>query len=153
MVGMSGQSDLSPPPQEFQKNTPNPVIALVTEWENYKGKKVKADQVNYGGTMRLGAQSCNLNQKSLAFKMYNKKTIIERHRHRYEVNKNYINKFEGSDLIFTGISKKDNLMEIAEIKNHPWYLGCQFHPEFTSSPIKGHPLFNGFIKASITNKD
>ena len=102
--------------------------------------------------MRLGAQSCNLNQNSLAFKMYNKKTITERHRHRYEVNKNYIDKFEKSDLVFTGISKKDNLMEIIEIRNHPWYLGCQFHPEFTSSPIKGHPLFNGFIKASIENK-
>ena len=137
---------------EFHKNTPNPVIALVTEWENYKGKKVKADQVNYGGTMRLGAQTCNLTQNSLAFRMYNKKTITERHRHRYEVNKNYINKFKGSELIFTGISKKDNLMEIVEIKNHPWYLGCQFHPEFTSSPVKGHPLFNGFIKASINNK-
>jgi len=137
---------------EFQKNTPNPVIALVSEWEDHKGGKIKADKVNYGGTMRLGAQSCNLNQNSLAFKMYNKKTITERHRHRYEVNKNYINKFEKSDLVFTGISKKDNLMEIIEIRNHPWYLGCQFHPEFTSSPIKGHPLFNGFIKASIENK-
>ena len=137
---------------EFQKNTPNPVIALVSEWEDHKGGKIKADKVNYGGTMRLGAQSCNLNQNSLAFKMYNKKTITERHRHRYEVNKNYIDKFEKSDLVFTGISKKDNLMEIIEIRNHPWYLGCQFHPEFTSSPIKGHPLFNGFIKASIENK-
>ena len=137
---------------EFHKNTPNPVIALVTEWKNYKGKKVLADQENYGGTMRLGAQTCNLSNKSLAYKMYNKKTIIERHRHRYEVNKNYIEKFKGSELVFTGISKKDNLMEILEIKNHPWYLGCQFHPEFTSSPVKGHPLFNGFIKASINNK-
>ena len=137
---------------EFHKNTPNPVIALVTEWKNYKGKKILADQVNYGGTMRLGAQTCNLSHKSLAYKMYNKKTIIERHRHRYEVNKNYVEKFKGSELVFTGISKKDNLMEIAEIKNHPWYLGCQFHPEFTSSPVKGHPLFNGFIKASINNK-
>ena len=111
-----------------------------------KGKKITADKSNYGGTMRLGAQSCILSKDSLAYKMYSKASITERHRHRYEVNKNYIQVFDNTDLIFTGKSKKDNLMEIVEIKNHPWYLGCQFHPEFTSSPIKGHPLFNGFIK-------
>ena len=131
---------------EFNAKTKNPVIALVEEWDDYKGKKITADQSNYGGTMRLGAQSCILAKNSLAYKMYSKASITERHRHRYEVNKNYIQIFDNTDLIFTGKSKKDNLMEIVEIKNHPWYLGCQFHPEFTSSPIKGHPLFNGFIK-------
>ncbi len=131
---------------EFNAKTKNPVIALVEEWDDYKGKKITADKSNYGGTMRLGAQSCILSKDSLAYKMYSKASITERHRHRYEVNKNYIQVFDNTDLIFTGKSKKDNLMEIVEIKNHPWYLGCQFHPEFTSSPIKGHPLFNGFIK-------
>jgi CTP synthase len=80
--------------------------------------------------------------------MYNKNTIRERHRHRYEVNKNLLHFFEKTNLVFSGKSKKGDLMEMLEIKSHPWYLGCQFHPEFTSSPINGHPLFNGFIAAS-----
>tara|TARA_B100001123_G_C15308720_1_gene1023578 strand:- start:72 stop:1688 length:1617 start_codon:yes stop_codon:yes gene_type:complete len=133
---------------EFEKNTKSPVIALVTEWDDFKSGQKKADRKNLGGTMRLGAQSCNLQKNSIAYKLYNKKTIIERHRHRYEVNKNFIHIFNDTDLVFTGTSKKDNLKEILEINNHPWYLGCQFHPEFTSSPIDGHPLFNGFVKAS-----
>jgi CTP synthase len=84
--------------------------------------------------------------------MYKKLTIKERHRHRYEVNSNFINYFNNSGLVFSGISKKGSLMEIIELKNHPWYLACQFHPEFTSSPIEGHPLFNGFISASLKRK-
>ena len=84
--------------------------------------------------------------------MYKKSFISERHRHRYEVNANLLNCFLETDFIFSGKSKKGNLMEIIEIKNHPWYLGCQFHPEFTSSPINGHPLFNGFVNAASKRK-
>ena len=84
--------------------------------------------------------------------MYKKINIAERHRHRYEVNGNLVSHFDKSNLVFSGISKKGNLMEIIELNNHPWYVGCQFHPEFTSSPIKGHPLFNGFINAASKRK-
>ena len=133
---------------EFNSKTKNPVIALVDEWDDLKGKKIIVDKENYGGTMRLGSQECYINKNTLAHNMYNKNTIRERHRHRYEVNKNLLHFFEKTNLVFSGKSKKGDLMEMLEIKNHPWYLGCQFHPEFTSSPINGHPLFNGFIAAS-----
>ena len=133
---------------EFNSKTKNPVIALVDEWDDLKGKKIIVDKENYGGTMRLGSQECYINKNTLAHNMYNKNTIRERHRHRYEVNKNLLHFFEKTNLVFSGKSKKGDLMEMLEIKSHPWYLGCQFHPEFTSSPINGHPLFNGFIAAS-----
>ena len=137
---------------EFNSKTKNPVIALVDEWDDLKGKKVIADKENYGGTMRLGSQECFINKNTLAYNMYKKNTVKERHRHRYEVNKNLIHFFEKTNLMFSGKSKKGDLMEMLEIKNHPWYLGCQFHPEFTSSPINGHPLFNGFIAASTKRR-
>ena len=137
---------------EFNSKTKNPVIALVDEWDDLKGKKVIADKENYGGTMRLGSQECSINKDTLAHNMYNKNAIKERHRHRYEVNKNLVHFFEKTNLVFSGKSKKGDLMEMLEIKNHPWYLGCQFHPEFTSSPINGHPLFNGFIAASTKRR-
>ena len=137
---------------EFNSKTKNPVIALVDEWDDLKGKKVIADKENYGGTMRLGSQECSINKNTLAYNMYKKNTVKERHRHRYEVNKNLIHFFEKTNLMFSGKSKKGDLMEMLEIKNHPWYLGCQFHPEFTSSPINGHPLFNGFIAASAKRR-
>ena len=137
---------------EFDIKTNNPVIALVDEWRDSKGKKIIVDKSNYGGTMRLGAQKCSINKNTLAYKMYRKASIDERHRHRYEVNSNFVKFFKDSDLIFSGKSAREGLMEIIEIKNHPWYLGCQFHPEFTSSPLRGHPLFNGFIKASFRGK-
>ena len=133
---------------EFDMRTSNPVIALVEEWKDSSGKKIIADKDNYGGTMRLGSQQCSIIKNSLAHRMYKKIRIDERHRHRYEVNSNVLEYFESSDLIFSGKSTKEGLMEIIELKNHPWYLGCQFHPEFTSSPLTGHPLFNGFIAAS-----
>ena len=133
---------------EFNSKTKNPVIALVDEWDDLKGKKIIVDKENYGGTMRLGSQECSINKNTLAHNMYNKNTVKERHRHRYEVNKNLLHFFEKTNLVFSGKSKKGDLMEMLEIKSHPWYLGCQFHPEFTSSPINGHPLFNGFIAAS-----
>ncbi len=137
---------------EFNSKTKKPVIALVDEWDDLKGKKVIADKENYGGTMRLGSQECFINKNTLAYNMYNENSVRERHRHRYEVNKNLLHIFEKTNLVFSGKSKKGDLMEMLEIKNHPWYLGCQFHPEFTSSPINGHPLFNGFIAASAKKR-
>jgi CTP synthase len=137
---------------EFNSKTKKPVIALVDEWDDLKGKKIIADKENYGGTMRLGSQECFINKNTLAYNMYNENSVRERHRHRYEVNKNLLHVFEKTNLIFSGKSKKGDLMEMLEIKNHPWYLGCQFHPEFTSSPINGHPLFNGFIAASAKKR-
>jgi CTP synthase len=137
---------------EFNSKTKKPVIALVDEWDDLKGKKIIADKENYGGTMRLGSQECFINKNTLAYNMYNENSVRERHRHRYEVNKNLLHVFEKTNLVFSGKSKKGDLMEMLEIKNHPWYLGCQFHPEFTSSPINGHPLFNGFIAASAKKR-
>ena len=137
---------------EFNSNTKHPVIALVEEWKDSLGNKIISDKKNMGGTMRLGAQDCTLLKGSLAHKSYKKIAINERHRHRYEVNNALLKLFDNSGLIFSGESKKGNLMEIVELKDHPWYLACQFHPEFTSSPISGHPLFNGFIAASIKKR-
>ena len=137
---------------EFNINTNNPVVALVEEWKDRSGNKIIADKNNLGGTMRLGSQECLIKKNSLVYKMYKKLNIAERHRHRYEVNGNLVSCFSKSNLVFSGISKKGNLMEIIELNNHPWYVGCQFHPEFTSSPIEGHPLFNGFINAASERK-
>ena len=137
---------------EFDLNTPHPVISLVSEWEDYKKGKLKGNIDQLGGTMRLGAQKCKLVKSSLAHTLYKKNVITERHRHRYEVNNSYINKFNNTDLLFSGYSGNKDLMEILELKNHPWYLASQFHPEFTSSPLKGHPLFNSFIKTAYDTK-
>ena len=137
---------------EFDLNTPHPVISLVSEWEDYKKGKLKGNIDQLGGTMRLGAQKCKLVKASLAHTLYKKNVITERHRHRYEVNNSYINKFNNTDLLFSGYSGNKDLMEILELKNHPWYLASQFHPEFTSSPMKGHPLFNSFIKTAYDTK-
>ena len=137
---------------EFDMNTPYPVISLVSEWEDFLKGNMKGTTKNLGGTMRLGAQECSLITPSLAYKLYKKKTITERHRHRYEVNNKYISDFSDSDLLFSGFSGDYNLVEILELKNHPWYLASQFHPEFTSSPMNGHPLFNNFIKTSYETK-
>tara|TARA_B100000035_G_scaffold315424_1_gene336030 strand:+ start:6329 stop:7945 length:1617 start_codon:yes stop_codon:yes gene_type:complete len=137
---------------EFDINTPHPVISLVTEWEDHIKGKLKGNIRQMGGTMRLGAQKCKLVKASLAHTLYKKNIITERHRHRYEVNNSYINKFIDTDLLFSGYSGNRELMEILELKNHPWYLASQFHPEFTSSPMKGHPLFNSFIKTAYDTK-
>mgnify|MGYP001311636693 FL=1 len=137
---------------EFDINTPHPVISLVSEWDDYKKGRLKGNIEQMGGTMRLGAQKCKLMKSSLAYSLYKKNVITERHRHRYEVNANYVNKFKGTDLLFSGYSGNRDLMEILELKNHPWYLASQFHPEFTSSPMKGHPLFNSFIKTAYDTK-
>ena len=135
---------------EFDKNGLS-VIGLINEWTK-DGKKIKGTETNLGGTMRLGSYDAKLKENSLIKKIYKSKLIKERHRHRYEVNGNLVGDFEKNGLAFSGKSKKGNLMEMIELKNHAWYVGCQFHPEFTSSPIKGHPLFNGFVNAASKRK-
>lgn len=133
---------------EFNAKTDYPVVALVTEWINEDGAKIERnEQSDVGGTMRLGGQSCHLQPNSLVAKMYGKKDIVERHRHRYEVNNNLLPELEKTGLLVSGRSK-DNLVEIVELPDHPWFVGVQFHPEFTSTPRDGHPLFTGFIKAA-----
>ena len=130
-------------------NTKNPVIGLMTEWEKNDKKFLRDSNSEYGGTMRLGSYPAILNKKSLSYKIYKTKKINERHRHRYEVNINYKEKLEQIGLNFAGISPDGLLPEIVEIKNHPWFVGVQFHPELKSRPFDPHPLFSSFIKASI----
>ncbi len=101
-----------------------------------------------GGTMRLGAYPCKVKDDTIAYRAYKMNNISERHRHRYEVNNKYRKKLEKSGLIFSGLSPDDNLVEMIEIKEHPWFLGCQFHPEFKSTPLSPHPLFVDFIKSA-----
>jgi CTP synthase len=135
---------------EFDQNTQNPVIGLITEWQASDGAlETRSADSDMGGTMRLGAQACNLVPDSLAAKVYNSASIKERHRHRYEFNNNYLDSLQNSGLKISGKSVDDKLVEIVEIENHPWFLGCQFHPEFTSTPRYGHPLFTSYIKAAI----
>ncbi len=133
---------------EFERETPHPVIALITEWQTESGEvEIRDEDSDLGGTMRLGAQQVNLVEGSLAAKSYGAKTIEERHRHRFEFNNNYREKLEAAGVRFSGLSV-DNLVEMIEIPSHPWFLASQFHPEFTSNPRDGHPLFKGFINAA-----
>ena len=135
---------------EFDPDTPHPVIALITEWQNHDGKVERRDSQSYlGGTMRLGAQPCNVKRGSLAHKIYGKDTVAERHRHRYEVNNHYVARLEAAGLTISAKTKAEDLTEIAELADHPWFVGVQFHPEFTSTPREGHPLFKAFIKAAL----
>ncbi len=140
---------------EFNPGTKSSVIYLMREWFDEKTQSIQKRDVDSekGGTMRLGAYPCKLVKKdSLAFKAYQVGKISERHRHRYEFNNEYKETLEQSGLIFTGLSPKEDLVEIIEIKDHPWFLGCQFHPEFKSRPMQPHPLFREFIKASLDKK-
>ena len=131
---------------ELKKNC-FPVVGLIDEW--YKnGKIIKGTSVNLGGTMRLGLYEAKLKHNSLIKKIYKSNTIKERHRHRYEVNNNLKSQFEKKGMIFSGISPDNKLPEIIELKNHPWFIGVQFHPEFKSRPLSPHPLFSSFIKAA-----
>jgi len=132
---------------EFNKETPHPVIALITEWQDHTGDTIeRSEQSNMGGTMRLGAQAVTLQEGSLAARSYGNTNIEERHRHRYEVNNNYRDRLSDAGLIFSGLSV-DDLVEMVEISDHPYFLASQFHPEFTSNPRDGHPLFKSFISA------
>ncbi|MDO8953423.1 MAG: CTP synthase [Gammaproteobacteria bacterium] len=138
---------------EFDIDTAYPVVAMITEWKDASGKVEKRNaQSDMGGTMRLGGQTCVLTPGSLASKLYAKESIIERHRHRYEVNNHYIAAIEAAGMKVAGRSEDGKLVEMIELPDHPWFVACQFHPEFTSSPRHGHPLFTGFIKAALKMK-
>ena len=128
-----------------------PIIGLITEWSRY-GKLIKGTDKDLGGTMRLGLYEAKLKENSLIRKIYKSKFIHERHRHRYEVNISYKNQFEKNGLIFSGLSPDNKLPEIIELKNHPWFIAVQFHPEFKSRPLAPHPLFSSFIKAAKNHK-
>ncbi|MBF97035.1 MAG: CTP synthetase [Pelagibacterales bacterium] len=137
---------------EFNKNKSKNVIGLLTEWFK-DGKSQKRDKnFDYGGTMRLGTYSCKIKKKSMAYKIYLKNVVRERHRHRYEMNIKYERAFQEVGLEISGKSPDGKLPEIIELKNHPWFLGVQFHPELLSRPLNPHPIFNSFIKACIKNK-
>jgi CTP synthase len=143
---------------EFSKTTTHPVIALITEWQDEGGLIEKRDaDSDLGGTMRLGGQTCQLLENSLARSAYGAESIIERHRHRYEFNNHYLQQLTDAGLVIGGKSNDGNLMEMVELPKegpqaHPWFLGCQFHPEFTSTPRKGHPLFTDYIKAALAHQ-
>ncbi|MCB1877577.1 MAG: CTP synthase, partial [Chromatiales bacterium] len=139
---------------EFNPNTPHPVIALITEWQAEDGTvERRSAQSDLGGSMRLGGQRCRLEPGSLAHRMYGKDEIVERHRHRYEFNNRYLEQLQAAGLRISGRSVDGKLVEIVEIEDHPWFLGCQFHPEFTSRPREGHPLFSSFIRAARACKE
>jgi CTP synthase len=135
---------------EFQKDTEHPVIGLITEWHDEDGCIEKRNEdTDLGGTMRLGGQTCLLKGGTLAHDVYGADRIIERHRHRYEFNNNYRKLLEEAGMVFGGVSSDESLVEMVEIPAHPWFLAGQFHPEFTSTPRDGHPLFTGFVQAAI----
>jgi len=135
---------------EFDPETPHPVVALITEWQDRDGRVERRDaSSDLGGTMRLGGQECELKAGSLARKIYGADRIVERHRHRYEVNNHYLPRLQEAGLSVSGRSLAGELCEMVEIPGHPWFIGCQFHPEFTSTPRGGHPLFTSFIEAAL----
>jgi CTP synthase len=137
---------------EFNPDTPFPVIGLITEWRTREGRiETRNKNSDIGGSMRLGGQECILKRNALAWKIYQAEEIIERHRHRYEVNGEFLPKLEQAGLSISGLSKEEGLCEMIELpeNEHPWFLGCQFHPEFTSTPKASHPLFKSFITAAI----
>jgi CTP synthase len=136
---------------EIDATTPHPVIGLITEWLDDDGNlERRSDSDDLGGSMRLGEQVCVLNQGSHAQRLYKTHTVRERHRHRYEVNNRYVAELESKGLVVSGRSEDGELVEMLELVDHPWFVACQFHPEFTSSPRDGHPLFSGFIEAANT---
>ncbi len=135
---------------EVQERPPHPVVGMITEWMEADGRvEQRSADSDLGGTMRLGEQPCVLNQGTLAERVYGQPVVYERHRHRYEVNNNYVDALEKEGLVVAGRSEDGELVEMIELQDHPWFLASQFHPEFTSSPRKGHPLFTGFIRAGL----
>lgn len=134
---------------ELNPLTPHPVVALITEWTDEEGNKFERNEdADLGGTMRLGGQNCVLTADSKIRAAYGSELIRERHRHRYEVNDGYVTKLEQGGLVISGRSEDGNLVETVEIADHPWFVACQFHPEFTSTPRNGHPLFAAFVNAA-----
>jgi CTP synthase len=145
VVGLSGAHST-----EFEPATPHPVIALITEWQDRDGRVERRDADSaLGGTMRLGGQECLLKPGSEVRQIYGVDHIMERHRHRYEVNNHYLPRLEAAGMRMSGVSTNEQLCEMIELPGHPWFVGCQFHPEFTSTPRTGHPLFNAFIQAAL----
>jgi CTP synthase len=133
---------------EFDRATHHPVIALITEWQDLaRGQQVRDEKSDLGGTMRLGAQEAFLKPGSLARSLYGKESVFERHRHRYEFNNNYLEELTAAGMSFSGFSA-DGLVEFIELASHPFFVASQFHPEFTSTPRDGHPLFSGFVRAA-----
>ena len=148
IAGMSNANS-----SEFDADTPYPVIALITEWTNEDGSVEQRDEESdLGGTMRLGGQKCHLKEGSKAHDIYAQQTIVERHRHRYEFNNSLRSQLLEAGLVIGGVSD-DDLVEMIEIDDHPWFIGVQFHPEFTSSPRDGHPLFSSYIEAACKHRD
>ncbi len=138
---------------EFDATCPDPVVAMINEWQDASGKLEKRTlESNLGGTMRLGAQTCILDQNTLTYQAYQAFEIIERHRHRYEVNNFYLKDFEKAGLVIAGRSQDGKLVEVVELKAHPYFVGCQFHPEFSSNPRTGQALFIAFVKAALQKK-
>ncbi len=139
---------------EFERETEHPVIALITEWMEQDGTIEQRDEgTDLGGTMRLGGQQCQLQEGSRVRELYGQDVITERHRHRYELNNRYKTQLEEAGMNFTGLSMDGQLVEIIELADHPWFVACQFHPEFTSTPRDGHPLFSGFVAAASRYRD
>jgi len=138
---------------EFNAAAPEPVIALITEWQTESGNtESRSEETDLGGTMRLGGQRCQLQEGSKIRDLYASESVVERHRHRYEFNNNYLETLQQAGLSFSGKSVDDSLVEVVELEDHPWFIGCQFHPEYTSTPRDSHPLFIGFIQAALDHQ-
>lgn len=139
---------------EFDPGSPHPVIALLTEWVEGNGQvQRREDGGDLGGTMRLGGQEAVLAEGTRAYEAYGKPVIEERHRHRYEFNNRYLERLREAGLVISATTAEGGLVEMVELSNHPWYVGCQFHPEFTSTARDGHPLFEAFVHAAIRHRD
>ncbi|OIQ51608.1 CTP synthase [Pseudodesulfovibrio hydrargyri] len=149
VIGLEGANS-----EEFDKTTPHNIIYLMKEWFDFRTKKTetRCEESEKGGTMRLGSYPCKLKKDTKAFEAYKAANIDERHRHRFEYNNKYIEQFEQNGMVLSGTAPDESLVEIVELPGHPWFLGCQFHPEFKSNPMKPHPLFREFIRASKDEK-
>jgi CTP synthase len=148
VVGLAGANST-----EFDPDTPHPVIALITEWQDRDGRvERRSEKSDLGGTMRLGSQRAALEPGSQAHAIYGSDVINERHRHRYEANNQYLGRLKEKGLRVSGLTEAEQLCEVVELPAHPWFVGCQFHPEFTSTPRDGHPLFKSFIEAAIEHQ-
>ncbi len=135
---------------EMEQATPHPIVALITEWQNADGSTQQRDESSdMGGTMRLGAQECHLEEGSRVREIYGKNSVMERHRHRYEINNNYVEQLQAAGVRVCGWSADHSLVEMIELPEHAWFVACQFHPEFTSRPRGGHPLFTSYIEAAL----
>ncbi len=149
MAGLKGAHST-----EFNPKTPYPVIAMISEWTTAEGATEKrAAGGDLGGTMRLGGQECRLVAGTRAREVYDRDTVVERHRHRYEFNNNYLQALQDKGLVIAGTSMDGKLAEIVELPSHPWFIGVQFHPEFTSRPRDGHPLFTSYILAARARRE